>query len=404
MSFGKKIVSLILILALMLPFCACRGGDDVGEPAQYGTYGADFARKLVKKYPYRNPYSEGEQGAGNMIKSEFKELGYDVKTQPFSNINGQSSNNYYVKIEGTGFISKDSKSGKVDTKKIVIIGAHYDDSMSATEAALSGYDGISDNASGIGCLMTCAKEIKEYENIGFDVYIVAFGAGNDNYAGARAFYASFDQKERESIEVMFNFDSIYAGDKMYASSGYNSLKLDQKYKMRRKLYQVYDVAYDKELASRNGYSLLYNESGIITDLNGDGVNDIYSEVSANKSDYVVFDEANIPVVYFDSCDYYFKAMEEMKETKNLNLQDYGGTIRGTNLDSSSLLDPILITDESDRLEVRINNTAFVVLETLMKGSDYGFTQAQYNEYLAEKEAEKEAEKQDKKKGKKDSDK
>lgn len=401
MNFVKKIVSLFLILAMMVPFCACRGGgDDVGEPAEYGSYGAEFARKLASNYPCRKAYTDGEAAAGSMIKSEFKKLGYDVKSQAFSNVNGQSSTNYYIKIEGTGFISENSKTGKYDTKRIVVIGAHYDDSMTSTEAGLTGYDGISDNASGIGCLMTCAKEIKEYQEIGFDVYIVAFGAGNDNYCGARAFYSSLSQKERDSIEVMFNFDSIYAGDKMYASSGYNSLVPNQKYKMRRKLYQVYDVAYDKELASRNGYSLLYNESGIATDLNGDGVNDIYSEVSANKSDYVVFDEANIPVVYFDSCDYYFQTMEEMKDTKNLNLQSYGGIIRGTYLDSASSLDPILVTDESDRLEIRVNNTAYVVLETLMKGSDYGLTKEQYDQYIIDKEAEKDEKKNSKKDKKK----
>ena len=88
---------------------------------------------------------------------------------------------------------------------------------------------VDDNASGIGCLMTCAKEIQNYENLGFDVYIVAFGAGNDDYAGARHFYASLSEEERASIEVMYCIDSIYAGDKIYASAGWNSLILSQKY-------------------------------------------------------------------------------------------------------------------------------------------------------------------------------
>lgn len=398
MKILRRITTLLLILALMLPFCACRKGDDEEKlPAEYGTYGADFARDLAAKYPCRAPYTDGEYGAGKMIEKEFEDLGYDVKAQAFTNISGQTSYNYYVKIEGIGFISEDSKTGEYDTRRIAIIGAHYDDIMTSNEAGLSGYDGISDNASGIGCLMTCAKEIQNYENLGFDVYIVAFGAGNDNYTGARAFYNALSEKEKTQVEVMYNFDSLYAGDKMYASSGYNSLISGQKYKMRRKLYQVYDVAYDKMLASNNGYSLLYNESGILIDLNGDGVEDVYSEVSANKSDYVVFDEANIPVVYFDSYDYFFHSMEEMKETKNLNFQSYGGQVRNTNLDSTSKLDEILVTEDKDLLEVRINNTAFVVLESMMKGSDYGLTLQQYEEKKAEEELEEEMEKEEKRK-------
>ena len=183
---------------------------------------------------------------------------------------------------------------------------------------------------------------------------------------------------------MYCIDSIYAGDKVYASSGFNSLVPGQKYQMRRKLYQAYDVVYDSELASRNGFTLLYNESNIVTDVNGDGNADVYREITVNRSDYVVFDEAGIPIVYFDSADYFFPSIEEMKETKNLNLQDFGGALRGTPLDSSEILDPILCTEEKDVLQIRINNIAYTILESMRKGSDFGMTQEQYEEYLREK--------------------
>ena len=386
----RKILSILIIFALVLPFGACKKGDEEEViPADYGDYGAEFARDFASKYPFRYAYTDGELQAGKMIEDEFEDLGYKVEKQPFAGLNGQTSYNYYIKIEGKGFIDQNLKSSDYTVKRVAVIGAHYDTPLSQNEAGLTDYDGISDNASGIGCLMTCAKEISNYNDIGFDVYIVAFGAGCDNYTGAKAFYDGLSQSDKDALEVMYNFDSIYAGDKMYASSGFNSLNLDQKYKMRRKLYQVYDVAYDKELASRNGYSLLYNESGIYTDLNEDTINDVYSEVSLNKSDYVVFDHANVPVVFFDSYDYFFTSIDEMKETKNLNLQQYGGKVRGTTLDSSAVLDPILVTDESDKLEVRINNTAFVVLESLMKGSDYGLTYEQYQEALIEETKEDE---------------
>ena len=62
-------------------------------------------------------------------------------------------------------------------------------------------------------------------------------------------------------------------------------------------------------------------------------------------------------------------------------------IRGTFLDSTSTLDPILVTEEVDQLELRINNVAFVILGTAMKGSDTALT---YTQYVNALESEKNA--------------
>lgn len=387
-NITKKVVGALCVMSLMLSSFLLTGcGDDAGEsviPADYGTYGADFARQLATEFPYRKAYTEDEAGAGMMIEDELKNLGYDVSSQEFTGSNGGTSCNYIIKIDGDGFMAPDNGGEYHSIRRSIVIGAHYDSSFSKDEVPEGyTYDGISDNASGIGCLMAIAKEIKEYD-LGFDVYIVAFGAGNDSQAGSNFFYASLDEEQRHSIEAMYCIDSIYAGDKIYASSGLNSLITSQKYDMRRKLYQAYDVAYDNMLSSINGFNLLYNESGISIDLNGDGTNDIYREVTLNKSDYVVFDNANIPIVYFDGFDYNFDNVDETKETKNLNLQEFGGIIRGTLIDSSSLLDPILDTQkDGDRLEIRINNIAFIILESMKKGSDDGMTNEEYNDYLAD---------------------
>ncbi|MBO4635637.1 MAG: M28 family peptidase [Clostridiales bacterium] len=388
-NYAKKLMATAMAAVMLLPFTSCRRGNEPEMmPADYGSYGADFARELASDYPYRAPYSTQESAAAQRILEEFETLGYEAHQQDFTNSSGVPSSNIIARYSGKGFYAQGDDGSWSPVRKTVIIGAHYDsvfDRFSVPDDCQ--YDGISDNASGVGCLMTIAAHLTEYENMGFDVILVAFGAGNDNYNGARYFYNSLSAEERESIEVMYCIDSIYAGDKIYANAGYNSLDYSQKYKMRRKLYQAYDVAYDYMLSSLYGYNLLYNESNIIADVNGDGINDVYREVSARKSDYLVFDEAGIPVVYFDSCDYFFDTMEEMKETKNLNLQEYGGAIRGTYLDASSILDPILNTEEGDRLEIRINNTAFVILESMMKGSDYGVTYEEYQDILRHPETE-----------------
>ncbi len=386
----KKITALLMATVFVctgVTSCS-KTGEDSRTP-EYGTYGADFARKMATDYPHRTAYSNQEQAAGEMIRAEFEELGYEVETQPFTGAGGKTSNNYIIRIAGEGFVGDPDEDGVyTDIRRTAIIGAHYDAALSSGGF----YDGISGNASGVACLVTAAAQIREYSHIGFDVVIVAFGAGYDNYAGARAFLNSMSEEEKDNIEVMYCIDSIYSGDKIYASAGFNSLIPDQKYEMRRKLYQVYDVAYDNMLSSNYGFNLLYNESNYTADINGDGHKDIYREVSANRSDYVVFDNSDIQIVFFDSFDYNFDTMEEMKETKNLTLQDYDGMIRGTPLDSMRTLDEIYLTEEEDRLEIRVNNVSFCILESLLKGSDDGMTYPEYEEYLEDlKETEEESE-------------
>ena len=77
----------------------------------------------------------------------------------------------------------------------------------------------------------------------------------------------------------------------------------------------------------------------------------------------------------------FQNLDEFKETKNLHLQEFDGMISKTYLDSSELLDEILTKNDVDKLELRINNVAFIILETIMKGSDHALTHQEYQDLL-----------------------
>ncbi len=422
----KKIITsatLLTVIAQPLLLSSCKEKNKTAvKPADYGSYGSDIAREIALRFPDREAYTDGEKRTGEYIEEKIKELGYTPEVLSFQGSETGISNDYIVRVEGTGFYCE-QKDGSFELEhRVAIIGTHYDASLlpeytgaddeedgeeedededgdddTGTEVTEAKYrfDGISDNASGTACILTALKAFKDYKNVGYDVWFVFFGAGTDHFSGAEAFYQSLSYDERGMIDVMYDVDSLYAGDKVYASSGFKSLISSRRYEMRRKLYQSYDVCFANPLWTNYGFDLYYNESGIKEDVDGDGYKDIFKELPKTISDYKVFDDRMIPVVYFESYEYNFTSMDQMRETKNLSLQDYGGIIRGTPADCSYYLDSILLEEDydrnddgeidcsGDRLQIRINCVAFIVIESLLKGSDKGMTPAAYEAYKIE---------------------
>ena len=369
-------ISVILLCVTLLFSSSCGKKEEKKKPADYGSYGADFAIELATKFPFRSAFSSGEQGAGMLIKNELEKIGYQVESQSFTSSDGKNSYNYIVRIPGEGFMQRDSFGEYSEVHKTVIIGAHYDSPISYSQrSSYPKYDGIQNNACGIGALMTIAKEMygKTYA---YDVVLVAFGASSANYLGAGIFLNQMKADELKRIECMYCIESIYAGDKLYAHAGLSSLQDGKKYTYRRKLYEAYDVAYENSLLSETGVDLNYNMSLLSFDVNGDHVDDMYREVTQVRSDYTIFDSMEIPVVFFESSDYNFSKLSDMKETKNLELQEYGGAIRGTPLDSSEILKESL--DET-RLQTRVNVVAFIAIKAVEKGSKNCVPISKYNE-------------------------
>jgi len=372
--------SKVKIIALLLCFCilpwsaSCKKEEEKKKVADFGSYGADFALKLAQEFPYRSAFSAGESGAGVMIRNELENIGYKVETQTFASSTGKTSENYIVRLNGEGFMQRDSSGEYSKVKKTVVIGAHYDSPISYEQRFIyPNYDGIQNNACGIGALMTLAKQMYGH-TYGYDVVIVAFGASSSSYMGAKYFLENLSEEDRKRIECMYCIESIYAGDKLYAHAGISSLKDGKKYSFRRKLYEAYDVAYENSVYSQTGVDLNYNMSLLSFDVDGDTKADMYREVTTVQSDFVPFDKASIPIVFFESSDYNFSTMAEMKETKNLALQDNNGVIRGTGLDSSTMLKEAL---DPDRLQVRINVVAFILEKAVDKGSQNCVTISRY---------------------------
>ncbi|NLW12133.1 MAG: M28 family peptidase [Clostridiaceae bacterium] len=434
-TWAARFLTLIFVAALIIAMTGCNdeAPTEVSKPANYGEYGSDFAYDLASNWPYRSPGSRQEKQAADAIEQAFSDLGYEPEVQAFTYIGADSdiisSQNIIVRIPGAGFTIGEEGGTTSQVRKTVVIGSHYDVSVTAeqaeaarlereqleettvteteaeTEATEEGeteetepetlyteielpmptldlFDGIHNNASGVAVLLTVAKQLANSKP-GYNIVIVAFGAGCDGFAGSRAFAASLEQEEIDSIDVMYNVEGIYAGDKVYAHSGQNSvLGEDQKsYEKRRKLYEATDVYYENELYTNNLFALYTNQSGIRVPW-GDaerGQTAIYREWARSESDHTPFDQLGIPIVFFQSYDYDTDKIENIKESSNPAFAATNGVITGTAFDSSEYLANLFelsqssataVRDERNRIDIltrRINNVAFIIEGGIKKG-------------------------------------
>jgi alkaline phosphatase isozyme conversion protein len=412
----RYLLALVLIASLMLPLTACAadsGSTAQSKVADYGTYGSKLALQLAADFPTRSPGSAQETAAREYLADAFKDLGYKVTVQDFTftTTDGQSASsaNLIVHLDGSGVPVTDASGKSSVQERQVIIGAHYDVSITAEQAAaaaaaasvtttttqatttaasessaetttettapipeptLADFDGIHANASGIGALFTAAKQLKRVDRE-YDVVLIAFGA----------YLHSMSEDEIARTDAMYNIDGIYAGDEMYAHAGQNSvlpgnLKI---YEKRRKLYEATDVFFENELYTNNGYNLNTNQSSINVPIGDTGNTAIYREWTQHESDHTPFDQAGIPIVFFESYDYDYAKIEDMKESKNPALSATGGKVRDTQFDSTAFLQYLFTnvstlaktdskkkTTSVDRLEQRVNNTAFVIVEAVKK--------------------------------------
>jgi len=366
----RTAAALVAVFSLtLLPACQTSTSTDVF--VDYGSYGSDFALSFSSDLPFRKAFSAEEGKAADTIVAELTKLGYAPTTQDFDE-NGQmavrggavpTSRNIYVKIGGSGFSSTDPTSGVVsEFRRTILLCAHYDTKLgTADESAAPGFDGIQDNASGVASLMQAARILK-MDRTGYDVTIVFLGASNTDQLGATVALASLKDTEIDALDAVYCVESIYAGDKLYANAGWNSLTAGSKYAMRKKLYESTDIALKYRIDLRT------NQAGFEHDLLGTGEPVVLREVSTNRSDYSPFDAMGIPCVFFESFEFFGQSTAELIESKNPAFASTNGMIRGTAADSSDSLAAVI---PAARLRTRINQVAFLLVKIVDRGADGG---------------------------------
>lgn len=375
------------------------------KPARYGTWGEQIATQFATEFPNRYAGSESEGQAAEFIAKSLSELGYEVERQEFEYGDESHSANLIVTIPGTGFrkqepglLEQNKQLPELEANlndKFVVIGAHYDTPQaSAIEDVDYKPDGIHNNAAGVAALLTFAKQAREVKP-GYTVKLVFFGASSSDYAGANAYLDSLSEEQRSLLDAMYNVDRIYAGDKVYLHAGWNALREDgsKDYDKRRKLYQMTDVYYQNLLLTNNNFEVYTNQSLEGVDFFDDGGSVLYREWTKHSGDHTPFDKAGFPIVFCESYEYNVKVAEQTKETLDPQFSAVDGYVSGSGMDSSSFLNAYFAAkaveqkelfkedkDEDkdkeddqnrliDRLENRINNVAFLLLESTRRGPE-----------------------------------
>lgn len=380
----RQLISLGLVFALLF-LVSCQAVATAHALSLYGSYGSDLARNIAGNYPVRVAGTSAETQTADLIFREFETLGYVPERQTFSLPDGASSSNIIVRIPGSGFVANESRITELDYSiygnkarpedglftRQVIVGARYD----TDPAASAGADGVSDNASGIGALLTLAQELKR-ARVGYDVILVAFGGGFANEAGSSFFVNSLNAEDRAITDTFYEFRSLVGGAKLYANAGLSSLYPNKKYILRQPLYEVATIALSEEVLGRSGVALYQNQSTFLipNPLAGETApgadygtipeNVVFREISSTRSDYRAFDRIGIACVLFESSDFNAKSYDELKENPDPNYASTNYLVRGTDFDSIASFDQLA---EADLIQQRINVSAFLVLRAIENG-------------------------------------
>ncbi len=222
-----------------------------------GTSAYEYMAELSDGIGARVTGTAAEAQAAALVGGWFTDLGYQPSTQVFSFDSGgkaTSSQNIVAVKAGT-------------SSKRIVIGAHLDSAAKGR--------GAFDNASGVALMMQLADALRA-EVTPYTLVFVAFGAEEAGGKGSSAYFKSLTSQEKADTVLMVNFDSVNAGDELYAYSS---------------TLQSWPQLALRSMARQMGTTILTNP----------GLNKSYPYGSTGDwSDHAVFARNGIPYLYLES--------------------------------------------------------------------------------------------------------
>ncbi len=162
------------------------------------------AVKQAQQFDAQGPRAAGsgaEKKAADYIAEELAAYGYSPIVQSFTRTVDINGKNVEVKSQNVSAMKQGA------SPRTIIVGAHYD---CATDG-----NGSDDNASGVALLLEiCA--LVQGRNLPYTVRFVFFGAEEVGDAGSDFYVQAMSEAEIANTIAMLNYDSLIAGDKLYA--------------------------------------------------------------------------------------------------------------------------------------------------------------------------------------------
>ncbi|WP_164215301.1 M20/M25/M40 family metallo-hydrolase [Virgibacillus sp. YIM 98842] len=308
--YGKRIIYAFMSIIVLLGIVA-QGSPAQGQSEQaYGDIALDHISHLADEIGERVAGTSGEEQARDYLYQTFKDLGYDVEVQPFIfGSNGQESSNVIA-----------TKEGYLDTEKQIIIGAHYD--------SVRNVEGVDDNASGVGVMLEAAERAAAADSP-YTIHFIAFGAEEVGLRGSHYYVSEMTDIEIESTMAMINLDSLAAGDYMYVHGGIAD-------------GSIREMALD--ISDNLGIDLQINP----------GLNPNYPEgTTGSWSDHAAFENAGIPIGYFESTNWEIGALDGYTQT-----EEFGSIWHNPARDNMAFIRENL----AERMDSHIKNYAQILTE------------------------------------------
>ena len=196
----KKLIGVFAIIIGFAVFVAFPGETS----PQFGADSLQYLQYFDSNGP-REAGTPAEKKAADYIFSQLTAMGYMPERQAFREI----AENKGIKIEVSSENIICVKNGL--SNKEIIVAAHYDSHIEG--------NGSDDNASGVALLLEMCKNIKEI-TVPFTIRFIFFGSEEVGEAGSIYYTKKMTTKEIQNTIAMLNFDSLIAGDKLYAHGDY----------------------------------------------------------------------------------------------------------------------------------------------------------------------------------------
>ncbi|KNY27674.1 M28 family metallopeptidase [Pseudobacteroides cellulosolvens] len=156
--------------------------------------------------------TDGEITALNFLKNKLEEYGYITDIQNFQvykldmkstyvkyNVDYFKSNPYNSESLGTGRNLIGKMDNHENTKKTILLTAHYDTTADTI--------GAIDNGTGVSVILEVARQLRKYDST-LNIEIVLFSAEEYFRAGSRAFVSSLSDDEKKNIIGCINVDMV----------------------------------------------------------------------------------------------------------------------------------------------------------------------------------------------------